>query len=78
MIGAGEALRGHDLSSKRAKATLHAITDDGAADLAGDSEADAHRRVGVGSVADEKDEAGRRRALAGVRGEEVGALLDRC
>ena len=63
----------NDLAGQRTKTPLHAVADHGAADLARDGEADAHRRVHVLAVADEKDEAGRRRALAGIGGKEIGA-----
>ena len=68
---------GHDLARKRAEAPLHAVADDGAADLLGDGEADAHWRIAVVAVSDEQDEAGHGGAPAGVRGEEIRALAER-
>ena len=68
---------GKDLAGQRAEAPLHAVADDRAADLLGDGEADALDRIAVLAVADEQDEAGRRRAPAGVGGEEIGALAER-
>ena len=67
-------LAGSDLAGERAEAALHAVAHDGVADLLGDGEADAHRRIAVRAVADEQDEAGHRRAPAAVRGEEIRAL----
>jgi len=76
MVGAGKTLFGYELARQRAKAPLHAVADDGAADLLGNCEADAHRWVRILAVADEQDETGHRRAQAAVRGDEVRALLD--
>jgi hypothetical protein len=75
MVGAPNALGRDDLARKRPEAPLHAVADDRAANLFGDGEADAHRRIRILAVADEQDEAGRGRALARVRGKKVGALL---
>ena len=69
-------LGGKDFAGERAEAALHAVADDRVADLLGDGEADAHRRVRVLAVADEQDEAGHGRALAAVGGEEVRALAE--
>jgi hypothetical protein len=77
MIGARKTLRMHDLSGERAEAPLHAIAHNGAADLLGDRETNADGRVLVVAIADEQDEACRCRAPAGVRGEEIGPLLER-
>jgi hypothetical protein len=77
MVGARLSLGRNDLAGERAKAPLHAVADDRSADLLGYSEADAHRRIRILTIADEKDKAGRGRAPAGVRGKEIGALLDR-
>jgi hypothetical protein len=76
MVGAGNAFGGHDFTSERAKAALHAVADDCAADLLGDGEADAHRLVLIFAITNQQDEAGGGRALAAVRGKKVGALLD--
>jgi hypothetical protein len=77
MVGAGETLCGKNLAGKRAEAALHAVADDGVADLLGHGEADALRRVGIGAITDEQDESGRGRALSSVRGEEVCAFGER-
>ena len=77
MVGAGNASDGDDLVGEFAEAALHPVAYHGAADLLGDGEADAHRRVRILAVADEEDKAGSGHAPAAVRGEEVGALLDR-
>ena len=77
MVGAGNALCRDDLAGERAEAALHPVADDRTADLLGDGEADAHRRIRILAVADEQDEAGHRRAQAAVGGEEIRALRDR-
>jgi hypothetical protein len=77
MVGAGQAMRRDKLSGESAEAPLHAVADDGPADLLGDRETDPLGRVAVLPVADEQDESGRRRAPAGVRSEEVLAFADR-
>jgi len=80
MVGAGEAGLGEDRPGELAQAAPHPIADDGVADLLRDGEAEPHRRVAVVAGADEQDEAGRRRAPAGIRREEVRAapqLADR-
>jgi hypothetical protein len=76
MVGAGNALRRHDFTSKRAESALHSVAHDGAADFLGDGEADAHRLVLIFAITNQQDEAGGGRALAAVRGKKVGALLD--
>ena len=65
---------GQQFAGERAEAALHAVADDRVADLLGDGEADAHRRVAVVARADEQDEAGHGRALAAVGGKEIRAL----
>jgi hypothetical protein len=77
MIAARNPLRRHDLAGQRAEAPLHAVADDGAPDLLGDGESNADRRVLIVAIADEKDEAGRCRAPAGVRRDEIGPPLKR-
>jgi hypothetical protein len=76
MIGAWKALGWHDFAGESTKAPLHAVADDGSTDLSCDRESHAHRGIGVLPIADEKDEAGRRGSLAGIRGKEVGAPGD--
>ena len=71
MIGAGMPPVGQDFARERAEAALHAVADDRAADLLGDGEADALGRIAVAAIADEQDETRRRRAPAGVGGEEI-------
>ena len=65
-----------DLSRKLAKAALHAIADDGIADLLADRIADPLQRIAVFPVTDEEDEARRRRAPTGVRSEKVRAFAE--
>ena len=65
---------GDEVASERAKAALHAVADDCAADFLGDGEADALLRIAVLAVADQKDETGGRRAPSGVRCQEVRAF----
>src|SRR5436190_23570857 len=67
MVGTGKALGWHDLPRKRTEAALHAVADDGAADLPGHGKADAHRWIGILAVADQEDETGCRRALPAIR-----------
>ena len=57
----GKPSVGSDFARKVAQAALHPVADHGTADLLGDGEADAHRRVVIAAVADEQDESGRRR-----------------
>jgi hypothetical protein len=78
MIGACNAFRRDDFARKRPEAPLHPVAHDRSADLLGHGEADAHRGVRILAIADEQDEAGSCRALAGVGRDEVGALGDRC
>ncbi len=77
VVGTGDAVSRNNLAGELAEAALHAVAHDCAADLLGDGEADAHRRVRILAVADEEDEAGGGHAPAAVRGEEIGAFLDR-
>jgi hypothetical protein len=77
MIRAGKAFARHKLAGERPEATLHAVADDSAADLLGDSEADTHLRIAILAVADEQDETGRARPQPAIRGEKVRSLLDR-
>src|SRR5689334_3413105 len=77
MVRAGNAFGWHDLARERTKAPLHSVADNGAADLLGDGQPDTHRGTLVLTVANEEYKAGRGRALAGVRRDEVGALLER-
>ena len=67
---------GKNLAGKRPKAPLHAVADDGVADFLCNREPGPNLRVAVGAVADEEHESGSRRAPSGVRGQEVGTLLD--
>jgi len=71
MIRSGVAVRGDDLPRQRPKPALHAIADDRRTDFLRNGEADPFLRVAIVPVADQKDKAGRRRALAGVGGQEV-------
>ena len=64
---------GRIVAGELAEAALHPVADDGIADLLRDGEAEAHRGIAVAARADEQDEAGRRRAQAAVRREEVRA-----
>jgi hypothetical protein len=77
MVRPSEALYRNDLARERAEAAFHAVAYHGAADFLGDGEADAHRGIRILPIADEQDEAGSGRAQAAVRGNEIGALLDR-
>ena len=70
------AADGQDFPSQSPKAPLHAVADYRPADLFADGEADALGGIAVAATADEQDEARRRRAPSGVRGEEVRALAE--
>ena len=78
MIRAVDSLDRNDLAGKGAEAALHAVADDGPADLPGDCESDPLGGVAVLAVTNEKDESGRRRALAGVRSEKVRSFTEGC
>jgi hypothetical protein len=75
VVRARNAFERHDFSGERAQATLHSVADDRAADLLGDGEADAHRRIMILAVADEQNKTGRSRAAPSIRGEEIRPLL---
>ena len=64
----------HQLAGERTEAPLHAIADDGLADLLADGEADALQWIAVLAITHEKDKARRRRAPSGVRSEKVRAF----
>jgi len=66
----------NELSRKFAEAALHAIADDGIADLLADRIANPLERIAVLAVTDEEDEAGRRSAPAGVRREKIRAFAE--
>ena len=74
MIGAGDCMVGKGFANQRAKATLHAVANDRIADLLRHGVTDTDKVVVIAALANEQDEAGRRRALAAVGGKEVGAL----
>jgi len=76
VIRSGMTARRNDFSRKLAKAALHAIAHDRAADLLADGEPDALERIAVLTVADEEDEGRSRRAPSGVRSEEIRALAE--
>jgi len=67
---------GHDFASERPETALHAVADDGLADLLADGESDALRGIAVVAVADEEDESRHRRAPTGVRSEKVRAFAE--
>ena len=75
-IGAGDTGLGQDFPGQLAEAAAHAVADDGVADLPGDGEAEPHDGIAVAALADQQHEAGRRRALAAVRGQEVRAAAE--
>ena len=74
MVCPGDTVARQELAGERAQAPLHAVADDGVADLFGDGEADADRIVAVIAGTDLKDETGSRDAPAAVGGKEVGAF----
>src|SRR5829696_8090376 len=73
MVGAGHPFFGQDIARERPEAPLHAVADDGAADLLGDGDPEPDRGVAVVARADEEDEAGHGRAAAAIGGQEVGS-----
>ena len=69
---------GQDFAGERAEAALHAVADDRAADLLGDGEADAHRRIAVAARSrTSRTKPGMGARLPRVGGEEIGALAKR-
>ena len=64
------------LARKLAKAALHAIADDGIADLLADRVADPFQRIAILAVTDEEDETRRRRAPTGIRSKKIRALAE--
>jgi hypothetical protein len=76
MIGPGIAVRWDQFSRESPESALHSISGDGVADPAGDCEADAHPRVLVTAIADEKNKSRHCGAPSGVRRKEIRALLD--
>ena len=66
-----------NLTGKRAKAALHAVAHDRAADLLRDGDADADGRVTVLAWTDQQDKAGHGCPLAGIRREEIRAAGQR-
>ena len=76
VIGPGMTACRDDFPRKLAKAALHAVAHDRAADLLADGEPDALERIAVFTVADEKDKTRRRRAPSGVRSEKIRALSE--
>jgi len=69
---------GDDLARKLAEAPLHAIANDGVADLLADRIANPLERIAILPVTNEKDETRRRCPPAGVRSEEIRALAEDC
>jgi hypothetical protein len=65
-----------ELARKLAETALHAVADDGIADLLANRIADALQRISVLAVTDEEDKARRRRAPTGVRSEKIRALAE--
>jgi hypothetical protein len=76
MVGSGEALGRDDFPGEGAEASLHAVADDGVADLLGYGETDAPLRIVVAPIADEEHKAGCRGTPSGVRGEKIRPFLD--
>jgi hypothetical protein len=77
VVGPGNALGWDNFAGERAQPALQAVADDRPTDFFGDRKADAHRFIRILAVTHEQDKSGSRHAAAAVRGEEVGALLDR-
>ena len=77
VVGAGHAASRQQLAGEGAKAPLHAIADDGAADLLGHGKADADAWIVVLAVADQQDEAGRSGSPAAVSSQEIRAFRKR-
>lgn len=74
MIGTRNTPLGQYLPGKRAQAPLHPVADDGVPDFLAYRKANPHRRASIAPVTHQQHEAGRRRALACVRGEKIAAL----
>jgi hypothetical protein len=73
MIGTRDAGCGQEFSGKGAKAALHSVANDCAADLLGNGEADAHCAIAIIALAHKKDEAGHGGTPAAIGGEEISA-----
>ena len=67
-----------DFPRKLAEAPLHAVANDGLADLLADRIANPLERIAVFAVTNEKDETRHRCAPTGVRSEEIRALAEDC
>jgi hypothetical protein len=74
MIGAAEAMDRQRFAHERAKAALHPVADDRAADLLGNRDAIADRAFGRGAGNDEQDEAGPGDPQAAVGVQKIAAL----
>jgi hypothetical protein len=68
------ALLGENFAGESAKAALHAVADDGSADLLADGEANAAKRIAIVTIANEEYKARCRRTPSGVRSEEIRAF----
>jgi len=73
MVRAGDAALGKQRSGKGAKAPLHPVAYDCAADLLRDRQAEPDGGIAIAARPDEEDETGGRRAQGAVRREEVRA-----
>jgi len=71
MVGAGDPGFGENEAGELAKAPLHPVAHDRAADLLRNGDAEADRGIAVLARPDQQDEAGRRRAPARIGGEIV-------
>lgn len=76
MVGPGKAALDYHFARQRPETALHPVSDDGIADLAGDSETYPAEQVAVLAVAHEEHKTRRSGAPAAVRGQEVRTFLD--
>jgi len=78
MISTCHAPSRNEFPGKGTEPPLHPVSDDRAADLLSDSEADAHARIRILAVANKKNEAGGGHAHTAIGGDEIRALLNGC
>ena len=74
MIRPGHAKRWQQFARQNAKAALHPVADDSAANLFRDRDAVPHRRIAVAAFAHQQDKARHGRTPSAIRRQKIGAL----
>ena len=74
MICTDNSVVRQQLAGEATKPPLHPVADDRIADLLGDGEADAKRRILIATIANLEDETGHRESPAAVGSKEIGTL----